>query len=113
MWAFSLSAFGPIILSEATYKATDTLNGFFAVNWTRQTYLPNDRTAYTERIVFEEKKVGVGARFLLTEKVLTEAQIGWVFDRYFYISRNLFSYMGGSSWLSPDWALTWSLKAKL
>lgn len=111
-WSFSLGAFGPNILAEASYGDIDRFQVFSGFSWGRQNYILREREHATDRLTIEEKKTAFGIRIPLGEPLLAEFQAGRAFDRSMYIGNGPFSKSGGSAAIAADWFLSTTLKLK-
>jgi hypothetical protein len=112
-WSFSLSAFGPQIKAEASYGAVDRRQYFAAVNWKQERFILSERRNKKDRLTLEEKNAAIGMRQPLYNRVLSELQMGYSFDRSFYIGEKLLKRDGGEAKIGAAWFLSWSVKIAL
>lgn len=111
-WSFSFSLFGPIIQMEAAYNINDEMQIFSGFNWNRQNYILSDRVNDKDRLTFEEKKLLIGVRSLISNTLLAELQIGQTFDRSAYIGSGFLNKDQGNASISSDIYSSLSLKMK-
>lgn len=95
-WSFSFSLFGPTVNSEVGYGSVEKMQLFTGFQWTQQLYLLEARVNEEDRLRLEEKRLLLGVRTPLFQKLGAEFQIGHGYDRSVYIGDGLFNDDGGN-----------------
>jgi hypothetical protein len=112
-WSFSMSLFGPTLMSEAAYGSIEQFQVFTGFQWTQQQYLLEARVREEDRLRLEEKKFLVGVRTPVFKKLNAEIQVGHGFDRSLYIGDGLFDKQGGAADLDANMYFQFILRAIL
>lgn len=96
-WLYSFSLFGVNINSEIAYGSIDKIQYFSGFNWSRQSFMLHDRKESKDRLSFQEKKLFLGIRTPLFNRVSSELQLGRSFDREVYIGKRLLDKNDGNA----------------
>jgi hypothetical protein len=112
-WSLSMSIFGPTINMEAAYGSINTFQVFSGLQWTQQLYMLEQRVNDEDRLVLSEKRILVGLRTPLFEKINGELQIGNSFDRRVSYGEGVFDSDGGKRDLNSGAYLNLVLRAIL
>jgi hypothetical protein len=109
-WIYSLSIFGPTLLSEAAYGPRETLQTFAGFSLVQQSYVPSERAETRDRLTLQEDKLALGMRRLFAENVLGEWQVGRTFDRTIFEGNGFRNKDRGKLTLPTDWLVAASVK---
>lgn len=110
-WAFTLFDLLTIMKAEVSYgpPVAQVMMGF---DWNQQTWHRHDVKDTDNKLYFDEKKVFLGARFLLARLALSEVQVGQSFDRSFYEGQGVGRKETGTAYLPSSWYASWSAKVE-
>jgi len=108
-WTFTLFDLATIVKAEAAY-GPPLFQYFAGFDWNQQTWLRHDVQNTDNKLYFDEKKIFLGARFLVAKVVLTEVQVGQAFDRSFYEGQGLGRKETGTAFVPASWFAAWSAK---
>ncbi|MGE0764250.1 MAG: hypothetical protein AB7N80_13290 [Bdellovibrionales bacterium] len=111
-WSFSFALLGPQLSSEIAYSFLFPRQQiFFSANWGQQSFLRADRSRQDDRLVFDEKRIYLGARSPLSRFLSGELQIGQAFARSVFEGDGFFNRDRGSVDLEDSWFLQVNLRA--
>jgi hypothetical protein len=109
-WTYSISLFGLNLNSEVAFGSIEKIQYFSGFSWNRQSYMLHDRTNEKDRLTFEEKKLFLGMRTPLFNKLSSELQLGDSFGRKVYIGNKLLNKDGGEEKLGSGLYASWMMK---
>jgi hypothetical protein len=111
LWAHSFSLIGTSVLVESAYGEVKSIQYFTGANWSNQSFILHDYVDSAERLIIEDKKVGIGARSFLFSKMIAEIRGGYSFDRLLYIGDGFRNMGQGSAELDAEAFATFSIKS--
>jgi hypothetical protein len=109
-WTLSTSLFGFNYNFEIAYGSVERSQYLFGLNSGRQSYMLHNRVDEKERLTFEEKKLFLGLRTPLFNKVSSEFQIGDSFGRKVYLGNKLFKKNGGETKMNSSLYASWRMR---
>lgn len=110
LWSYSLSMFGPAITTEAAYGDAGQVQYLANLAWSNQNFILSNRTDDKDRLTIEEKKISVGVRSFLYDKVLAELKLGRAVGRTIYIGDGFRNMKRGSQSIDDEGFLALTLK---
>jgi hypothetical protein len=112
-WTAQGSIFGPRNLNaEIARRIVGPLKGYTAFQWNSQEWLIADRQDYSNRLIFDKKRVALGLRSPLPGGLLFDVSGGRQFDQRWFVN-NSSSYKDVPvAGLSPAWFLQTKLSCR-
>ena len=99
------------MLVESAYGEVKSIQYFTGANWSNQSFILHDYVDSAERLIIEDKKVGIGARSFLFSKMIAEIRGGYSFDRLLYIGDGFRNMGQGSAELDAEAFASFSIKS--
>lgn len=109
-WTYSFSAFGPSVNTELVYGVKESFQPLVGFNWAQQSFMRARRIEDDHRLFFLEKKLFLGLRSPLSEKLSAELLGGYVFDRFIREGPRLDQDDGGETSLKNSWFASWNFR---
>lgn len=109
--SYSISAAGPTISLESAFGELRAIQYFTTANWNTQTFSLENRIEEKERFYIEDKKVALGVRSFVFERMQIEARAGYSFDRLLYVGDSFRNMRRGSQKIDSEPFLSVSLKS--
>ena len=109
--AYSASLFGTSATLESAFGEIREGQYFSQLAWANQNFILSDRLEEKDRLTIEEKKLSIGARSFFFNFVKAEVQLGYAFDRLYYVGTSVRNMRGGSQSVADTWFATTTLKA--
>jgi hypothetical protein len=110
-WTYSFSILGPTVNSDVSYGQKNSPQIFTGFSLSQQSFLREDREEDKDRLFFQEKKLFLGFRSPLSEKLHAELQGGYVFDRFIHEGTRFDRKERGETSLGNSWFAAWNLRA--
>jgi hypothetical protein len=111
-WMFTLSIFGPTVVSEVAFGNPRGVQIFTGYNYTQQSYLRESRPDANDRIYYNEMHTPIGVRFPLFG-LKSELSTGYAFDRSIYEGSHFGKRDGGNEDIGHSWYYAWNLGLEL
>lgn len=109
-WSFMFSAFGPNITTEAIYSLGPKTQWAAGYSFSQQSYLRDNREDREDRIFFMEQRLYAAFRTPVSEKLMSELQVGHNFERRVFEGEGFTDDEGGEAALRNSWSLNWNLR---
>jgi len=110
---YKITLFPTALSAEASFQLQQPFSVYSKVDYRTHSYLNADRVNDSDRLFFEEKRLEVGLRTVLSKNFSIDIFGAFTFDRNLYEAQTLFKAEGPTNRIENDYALGTHLTLKM